>query len=161
MTIPTADSVSISRSHQYVGFLVGNELYGVSITQVQEIIRCGHLTRVPQAPAFIAGVLNLRGRVLPVVDLRKRLGLPARDYDASTRIVVVDVRGKAVGLAVDAVREVLAIPESDIAPGPPLQAGVYTELVCGTGKVGQGLIILLDINNLLAPGEESAAAAGA
>ena len=134
---------------QLVTFTLGTEEYGVDIMRVQEIIRMQDITRVPQMPAFIEGVLNLRGNVIPVVDLRKRFALPTAEQTAQTRIVVVNVGDRTTGVVVDAVSEVLRLAEDQIEPPPAVVAVIGHEYLRGVGKVGGRLIILLDLDRIL------------
>nr|WP_240331227.1 chemotaxis protein CheW [Salinibacter ruber] len=105
---------------QFVSFIVAEEEFGVDILTVQEIIRPVEITRVPHAPDFVEGVINLRGRILPIIDLRTRLGFPERDQDEDTRILVVELQDQTVGFVTDSVREVLRVEESTIEPAPDL-----------------------------------------
>ncbi len=136
------------QSGQYVSFKLHGEEYGVPILSVHEIIRYETVTRVPQSMDFIDGVLNLRGRVIPVVNLRKKFGLPEREIDNATRIMVVDVNSRVVGMVVDEVCEVQDIHEEEISPAPPLGAKINTEYITGMGKVGERLMILLNLNKI-------------
>lgn len=143
---------------QLVSFLLGGEEYAVDIGFVQEIIRLQEITRVPEAPEFVEGVINLRGRVIPVLDLRKRFRLPAGEDRARMRIVVVSSAGRMVGLIVDAVREVLTLPTAAIEPPPPVVSGIGKEYLKGIGKRKDRLLILLDLSRVLTPEEERALA---
>lgn len=134
---------------QYVSFVLAGEEYGVPILSVQEIIRYETVTRVPQSSEFIEGVLNLRGQVIPVVNLRKKFALEERELDNSTRIIVVEVQGRVVGMVVDEVSEVMQIDSDDIAPPPPLGTTVQADFISGMGKIEDKLIILLDIDRIL------------
>lgn len=135
---------------QLVSFNLGDEEYGVDILKVQEINRMVHVTRVPKAPEFVEGVINLRGKVIPIVDLRKRFGLPAKAHDKNTRIIVVDIEGRTVGLVVDGVSEVLRLNLETIEPPPSMVAGVDAEYIWGVGKLEDRLLILLDLARVLA-----------
>jgi purine-binding chemotaxis protein CheW len=135
---------------QLVSFNLGDEEYGVDILKVQEINRMVHVTRVPKAPEFVEGVINLRGKVIPIVDLRKRFGLPAKPHDKNTRIIVVDIEGRTVGLIVDGVSEVLRLSMETIEPPPSMVAGVDAEYIWGVGKLEDRLLILLDLARVLA-----------
>ena len=148
--------VASSDECQYVSFILAEEEYGVPILKVQEIIRYTKLTRVPQASEFVEGVLNLRGRVIPVIDLRKRFNLESVEKDRHSRIVVVEVDNQTVGMVVDGVSEVLQISQSEIEPAPPLGARVNSEFIKGMGKVGERLMILLDIDRILSAEEKGA-----
>jgi purine-binding chemotaxis protein CheW len=133
---------------QLVSFHVGNEEFGLEILRVQEIIRMQAFTRVPNSAAFVDGVLNLRGKVIPVVTLRRCFGLEDRPHDKQTRIVVVEVNGNVLGFVVDSVSEVLRIPIETIEP-PPRLGKVEREYVSGVGKLDDRLLILLDLDRLL------------
>lgn len=135
---------------QLVTFKIGGEEFGVEILKVQEIIRMMPITRVPSTPPFMEGVINLRGKVLPVIGLRKRFGLPLQENDAQTRIIVMEVHDKIVGFLVDAVSEVLRIPENTVVAPPAVVAGVGSEYIRGVGKLDDRLLILLDLDALLA-----------
>jgi len=144
-----------SHSIQLVGFRLAGEEYGVEITKVQEIILLGEITRLPETPPYVKGLINLRNRVIPVVDLRLRFGLPEQASSDETRIVVVNVAGRTVGIIVDAVSEVLRISREEISP-PPAVAGLGREYLSGLVKRDQGLLILLDIDKILSPQEQEA-----
>jgi len=133
---------------QLVGFRVGSEEFGLDILRVQEIIRFQELTRVPNSPDYMAGVANLRGRVIPVISLRKCFGLEAGPCDKQTRIIVVELNGSIVGFIVDSVSEVLRIPADLIEP-PPRLAKVEREYVSGVGNLTDRLLILLDVERLM------------
>ena len=134
---------------QVVGFRIGNETYGVRISAVREIVRVPEITAVPNAPEAIEGVMNLRGKIVPVMDLRKRFGQTEVQPDKKNRILVVELENKLLGLIVNSASEVLKIPPSEIeAPGNMLAEG-ETSYVTGVGKLGGRLIILLDIAKLL------------
>ncbi|MBR3663689.1 MAG: chemotaxis protein CheW [Desulfovibrio sp.] len=134
---------------QLVTFRIGDEEFGVDILSVQEINRMLQITMVPRAPFFIEGVINLRGKVIPVVNMRTRFNKPQVEPDADTRIVVVDLGQKVIGILVDAVSEVLRLPSSTIEAAPPVVAGIGSEYIKGVGKLNDRLLILLDLANLL------------
>ena len=138
-----------------VSFSLGSEEYGVDISQVQEIIRMVEITHVPRAPHFMEGVINLRGQLIPIIDLRTRFGMPRAEQTKSTRIVVTEIGSKRVGIVVDAVSEVINIPLEQVEDAPEMIAGVGTEYIQGVGKVGERLIILLDLTMVIS-GEEKA-----
>ena len=140
---------------QLVSFKLGEEEFGVDIMQVQEIIRMQNITAVPNAPEFVEGVINLRGRVIPIVDLRKRFGLEEKSHDKATRIIVVKVDDLTVGLIVDEVSEVLRIPVDTVEPPPPIVAGVESEYIKGVGKLEDRLLILLDLSKTLSKEEKA------
>ena len=138
---------------QLVTFKIAEEEFGVDILKVQEIIRMMPITKVPNAPAFVEGVINLRGKVIPVIDMRKRFGMVATAHDSHTRIKVMDLQGQIVGFVVDAVCEVLRIKESTVEPPPAVVAGIGSEYMRGVGKLEDRLLILLDLDKLLSETE--------
>ena len=139
---------------QLVSFKIGEEEFGVDILKVQEINRVVQITQLPNAPDFIEGVMNLRGRVVPIVNLRKRFGLPAKEYDKNTRIIVVDLNGKTVGFIVDSVSEVLRLSKSVVEPPPDLVSGIDSEYITGIAKLDDRLLILLDLEKILTAEEK-------
>jgi purine-binding chemotaxis protein CheW len=145
---------------QLVSFNIGGEEFGLDILRVQEIIRVQELTRVPNSPSFVDGVINLRGKVIPVIALRKRFGLDDLAHDKQTRIVVVEVQGTILGFIVDSVSEVLRIPADTVEP-PPRLGKVEREYVSGVGKLNDRLLILLDVDRLLDDSEQFTAAEAA
>jgi len=134
---------------KYLIFTLAGEEYGLEILKVREIIRVMPTTAVPQMPEFVKGVVNLRGRIIPVVDLRLRFGMAETEYDDETCIVVVNV-GSEMGVIVDAVQEVLDIDEGQIEPSPDVGQDVETEFILGMGKIGDRVKILLDVDKVLA-----------
>lgn len=134
---------------QLVTFRIGEEEFGVDILAVQEIIRLMQITMVPRAPEFIEGVINLRGKVIPVVNMRTRFNKEQHMPDSSTRIVVMELGQKIVGFLVDGVSEVLRIPENTVEDPPPVVAGIGSEYIRGIGKLDNRLLILLDLDHLL------------
>lgn len=138
---------------QLVSFKIGKEEFAVDILSIQEIIRTVAVTKVPRAPHFVEGVINLRGKVIPIINLRQRFGLSRIDNTKNTRIVVVDISNKVVGLVVDAVSEVLRLPAKTIEPPPPMIAGIDSDYINGVGKLDGRLLILLDISRVLSQQE--------
>jgi purine-binding chemotaxis protein CheW len=134
---------------QLVVFQLAKETYGVDISSVREIIRMQAITDVPKTPDFVEGVINLRGKVIPVIDLHKRFDLPAIEETQHTRIMVVEVENVTVGMIVDSVSEVLRIPTDSIDPPPPVISGVDAAYLRGVGKLDNRLIILLDLAQIL------------
>ncbi|UZP68370.1 chemotaxis protein CheW [Desulfovibrio mangrovi] len=134
---------------QLVTFSIGDEEFGVDILKVQEIIRTMEITKVPRAPEFVEGVINLRGKVIPIIDLRRRFGLTSKAHDKHTRIIVIEINNMIVGFVVDSVSEVLRIPASTVEPPPPVVAGMESEYISGVGKLQDRLLILLDLDRLL------------
>jgi purine-binding chemotaxis protein CheW len=141
--------------NQLVVFNLAEEHYGVDIGAVESIIKMQPITVVPRAPAFVEGVINLRGSVLPVIDLGKRFGLPAEKETKETRIVVVEVMGTNVGMVVDAVSEVLRVSDEDIEPPSPVVTTVDSAFITGIAKVEKRLIILLDLARVLSTEEQA------
>jgi purine-binding chemotaxis protein CheW len=148
-TASTENEVISEEFSQFVTCHVDGEEFAVDILSVQEIIRMVEITRVPKAPSFVEGVINLRGRIIPVLDLRRRLGVPGAERTAQSRIVVVMVRGRVVGLVVDSVSEVLRIPKSAMEPAPSLGTTVGAEFIQGVGRLEDRLLTLLDLKRLL------------
>ena len=146
---------------QLVVFNLSNEDYGVDIAAVDGIVKMQAITAVPRAPSFVEGITNLRGEVLPVVDLRKRFGLPQGEATKETRIVNVEVDGIKVGMVVDAVSEVLRVSEEDIEPPSPIITTIHSTFITGIAKVGNGagdsgrLVILLDLAKVLSTEEQA------
>jgi purine-binding chemotaxis protein CheW len=134
---------------QFLTFALGAEEYGVEILKIQEIKGFSTITPLPNAPVFIKGVLNLRGTIVPIVDLRKKFSLPEVELTKFTVIVVVQVQGKIIGFIVDAVSDVLNVARDDIQPTPELYGQVDISFVNGLARTGEKLVILLDIEKVL------------
>jgi len=142
---------------QVVGFRIGRETFGLPISIVREIVRVPDITSVPNAPDYIEGVINLRGRIIPVVDLRKRFGEKVGEPSKKNRVVVVELEGRSIGLLVNSASEVLKIPPSEIeAPHDVFQEGELN-YITGVGKLKGRLVILLDLTRVLQRGELRAA----
>lgn len=141
---------------QLVTFRIGEEEFGVDILAVQEIIRTMAITKVPKAPDFVEGVINLRGKVIPIVDLRKRFGMPPRDTDKHNRIIVIETGAIIVGFMVDSVSEVLRIPAGTIEAPPAVVSGLESDYIDGVGKLDDRLLIMLDLDRLLSGQEKDA-----
>lgn len=135
---------------QLVTFKLENEEFGVDILKVQEINRMLTITKIPNAPSFVEGVINLRGKIIPIVDLRKRLGFNSRAYDKSTRIIVVELDGLVLGFIVDSVSEVLRVSESTVEPPPSIMGGIESDYIEGVGKLDNRLLILLELGKVFA-----------
>ena len=123
--------------------------YGVPITKVQEIIPMANPTKLPQAPDFVEGIINLRGRIIPIIDLKKRFDMGASNITAESRSVVVEVEGQTVGIIVDEVSEVLRLATDSIEPPPAVVGGITSEYLTGVGKLQDRLLILLDMDKIL------------
>jgi purine-binding chemotaxis protein CheW len=137
---------------QLVSFKLAKELYGIEITKVREIILITDITRIPETPDFLKGLINLRSTVIPVIDLRVRFGLPEAELSDESRIMVLQARGRTIGIVVDAVSEVLRVKHDQIAPPPPTVAGLGRDYLSGLVKLDDRLLILLDIDEIF--GEE-------
>ena len=139
-------------SQQYVTFSLGEELFGVEVTRTREIMSVTPVTKVPQTPSYLLGVINLRGQVVPVVDMRLKLGLPAGEETEDTCIIVVEVQVDGepivVGALADAVREVLELRRDQIEPAPRLGTRLNTAFITGMGKVDEQFLILLNIDRV-------------
>ena len=151
-----SENNGIAGERQLVVFDLNEEAYGVDISQVREIIRMQEITRVPRAPEFIEGVINLRGKVIPVIDLRARFSMPGTERTDEHRIVVVDVDGQDIGMVVDAVTEVSRIPSSSIEPPSSVITTDDSEYLTGIVKTEDKLIILLDIAKVISDTEAAA-----
>jgi len=137
---------------QLVSFRLGNEEYAVDILKVQEINRMVEITTIPNAPFYVEGVINLRGKVIPVVNLRKRFGLESKETDSQSRIMVVNI-GTTIGLIVDSVSEVMRLPLETVEPHPQVADNGSSEYVLGIGKLQDRLLILIDIDRIIKNGK--------
>jgi purine-binding chemotaxis protein CheW len=145
---------SAEKEIQVVIFRLGREEFGVRIDQVKEIIEMTHITRMPKAPSFIEGVINLRGEVVAVIDLARQFDIPASERGEETRIVVVDVDNNIVGMIVDSVPEVLRISAENIDPTPTLiESRIDTSYIEGIGKLEDRIFVLLNLGKVLSPEE--------
>lgn len=150
MTVqPRADLAIEDDEQQLVVFLLGAELFGIDIARVQEIIRLQPITRVPRSPAFVDGVINLRGKVIGVVDMRRRFDLPCADHTRASRIVVVDIDDQLIGMLVDGVREVLRVNPLSVEPPSPIVTGIDSDYLRGILKLPERLVMLLDLDRVL------------
>ena len=144
-----AGQIAAAENNQFLTFSLGTEEYGVDILKVQEIKGYMPTTRIPNASPETAGVLNLRGTIMPIMDLRRRFGMETIAYDQFAAIIVVVLQDRVMGMIVDRVSEVMTIPIADIQPAPELGNSSATSVLRGLAKVGDRMIILLDINALL------------
>jgi purine-binding chemotaxis protein CheW len=140
---------------QLISFTVGAEEYGLELLRVKEVIRMRQITWLPRAPHCVKGIINLRGEVIPIFDLRDRFGLEAKAYSAMTRVIVVEVDGHLLGMVVDSASQVVRIPVDQIDPPPPVLGSRAQEFITGVGRIGEQLIILLDVDKVLSPEEVS------
>jgi purine-binding chemotaxis protein CheW len=152
-TTDHAVKVAKNEAGKYLMFVLAHETYGIGILKIKELIGMMVITSMPRTPEFVKGVINLRGKVIPVVDLRLRFGMDAIDYTDRTCIVVVEVEGAAgtvqIGIVVDSVSEVLSIKGEDIEETPTFGARMNTEYILGMAKIDGGVKILLDIDRVL------------
>lgn len=150
-----SDNISITgNERQLILFSLGKGHYGVPIENVREIKKVEEITVVPRAPKFIEGVINLRGNVIPVIDLRKRFGMAKIEMTKRTKIIIVDVKKRQFGLIVDAVAEVVTLNKDQIEPSLPTVSGLKAEFVSGIGKLQEKLVIILEISRILQSDEE-------
>ncbi|MGR3175555.1 MAG: chemotaxis protein CheW [Candidatus Scalindua sp.] len=138
---------------KYLTFVLGSEEYGIEIIKVSEIIGIMDITNVPQTPDYMKGVINLRGKVIPVIDLRLKFSMVEEKYTQETCVIVVDVNNTQIGIIVDSVSEVQDINGSEIEETPDLGQGIDTNFILGMGKVKEKIIILLDIEKVLSAGD--------
>lgn len=158
-TMDQAVKVMVEREGKYLTFTLAEEEYGIGILKIKEIIGMMPITSVPQTPLFVKGVINLRGKVIPVIDLRLRFGMGEIDYTERTCIIVVEIEGQAltvmIGIVVDSVSEVLNIKNEDIENTPTFGTKLNTDYILGMAKMEGGVKILLDIDRVLSSGEIS------
>jgi len=136
-----------------INFTVGGDEYAVEIQKVREVINFREITQLPKAPSFVKGIINLRGEVIPVIDLREKFGLAHEGYSPLTNVVIVEIGRKAVGVVVDNVRHVIRVAPSDLAPSPPFIGGLSGRYVNGVAKLGERLIVVLDMDKILTADE--------
>jgi purine-binding chemotaxis protein CheW len=147
-------------ARQLIDFLVGDDHYGLDILSVKEVIRLEAVTALPRAPTAVKGVINLRGKVIPLVALRDTFGLPGRAWDGATRVIIVEIKGKAAGLIVDGVSHVVRFSTENLKPAPAWVAGLRGELVQGVAGVDGRFIVLLNPDALFSGDELAQAAEG-
>lgn len=145
------------QTSQVVNFHLGNEEYGLDIKIVQEIILVGSITQVPRVPEYVRGLINLRGKIVPVVDLRLRFGMDATEHGEHTRIIVLNASGHVIGIVVDAVNEVLRISQDQIEPPPVGLMGLDQTFIQGLVKREEKIMILLNVDTILSYEEHTAA----
>jgi len=151
----TADVAILSEENEdtqrdkFLTFHIADEDYGIEIRYVTEIIGIQRITEIPSMPEFIKGVINLRGKVIPIMDIRSRFGIDERDYDDRTCIIVVNINNTSVGLVVDSVNEVSDIPDNDIESAPRIRKDVDKDIIQGLGKINNDVKIILNVNKLL------------
>lgn len=140
---------------EYVSFYLKNELYAINALNVQEIIELANITKVPHLPHFMKGVINLRGTIIPVVNLKDKFDMGAEEYRKHTCIIVTEFSGGVMGLIVDSVSDVLQIPEEAISSTPSFGARINTDFIKGMGKIGNNLVMVLEVNKVLSDSEAS------
>ena len=154
--------LAVEEQQQYLTFLLGDEMFAIGILSIREIIEYGFITEVPMTPPFIRGVINLRGAVVPVVDLAVRFGREARGNTKRTCIVIVDVESatgsQEMGVVVDAVSEVLEVAHADIEPPPEFGGRIRSDFIRGMGKINGKFVVILDVNRVLLVDEVAAVA---
>ena len=160
------DSLALEEQQQYLTFMLSGETYAISITRIKEIIQYGQLTEVPRMPNFIRGVINLRGAVVPVIDLGARFGKPPTQVGRRNCIIIIEVEiddeTHSVGVMVDAVNAVLDISDGEIEPPPTFGSNIHAEFIAGMGKINGKFVIILNIQQVLSMDDMAAlAAAGA
>jgi purine-binding chemotaxis protein CheW len=139
-----------TQANKYLNFRIGSESYGISIKLVREIIELQKISEVPDMPPYVKGVINLRGKVIPIIDIRLRFNFDPRPYDDRTCIIVVEIKNSAIGFIVDTVEDVLEIQEKDVEPAPKFKTSSGKErYISGMGKVGDSVKILLDIEKMI------------
>jgi len=134
---------------QLISFAVGDEEYGFELQHVKEVIRMREVTWLPETPSYVQGIVNLRGQVIPIIDLREKFGLPSTETTAETRVIVVEVEGSAVGMVVDSASQVVRLPENQFEPPPAVLSKASQAYITAVGKQGDKLITLLDVRRLL------------
>ena len=157
-SIEQMESGNAAGKHEYLSFQLGAEEYGIDILRVQEIRAYEKATRIPNTPAFIKGVINLRGVIVPVVDLRMKFGLETAEYNELTVVVVLNVAGRTVGIVVDKVSDVLALGAGDIRPAPEFTARVDNAFVRGLATLDERMLIIADIERLMTGADMALAA---
>lgn len=141
---------------QFISFSVGSEEYALELMSVKEVIRVRDITWLPRAPTFIKGIINLRGDVIPIIDLRDRFDLEAAETTAETRVIVAEVEGRLMGMVVDSASQVVRIPADQVDPPPQILGGVSREFIAGVGKLDDRLLILLNADAVLTMDEKAA-----
>jgi purine-binding chemotaxis protein CheW len=149
----TVTKQSAAEMKQLISFTVGAEEYGLELLRVKEVIRMRQITWLPKAPPCVKGIINLRGDVIPIVDLRERFGLAAQEQTAITRVIVVEVEGRMVGMVVDSASQVVRIPADQFDPPPTVMGQVSRDFVTAVGKMGEKLIIMIDVDRVLSTEE--------
>jgi purine-binding chemotaxis protein CheW len=140
---------------QLISFTIGAEEYGLDLLRVKEVIRMRQITWLPKAPSCVKGIINLRGDVIPIVDLRDRFGLESIENTATTRVIVVEVEARLVGVVVDSASQVVRVPADQFDPPPPMAGKTAGRFITGVGKMDEKLIIMIDVDRILSADEMS------
>jgi purine-binding chemotaxis protein CheW len=144
-----------SEVRQLIGFRVGKEEYGLELLRVKEVIRMRQITWLPKAPSCVKGIINLRGDVIPIVDLRERFGLEHSEFTTMTRVIVAEVEGRPVGMVVDSASQVMRVPADQIDPPPMMMGEAARNIITGVGKIEGKLIAMIDVDRILSVDEMS------
>jgi purine-binding chemotaxis protein CheW len=150
-----SDQAVASGVVQLISFRVGVDEYGLELLRVKEVVRMRQITWLPKAPSCVKGIINLRGDIIPIVDLRDRFGLKSADYTAMTRVIVAEVEGRPVGMVVDSASQVIRVPADQVDPSPLLMGEAARDFITGVAKVEGKLIIMIDSNRILSVEEMS------
>lgn len=148
-TVEIEAMTTVSHEQQFVTFALGDETYGVSVLSVQEIIGMVDITHVPSSLQYLKGVINMRGAVIPVIDMRMRFGMEKRDYDSNTVIVIVESRARQIGMIVDSVSDVLGIPVDSIHESPQFSSRIDRDFIKSIGRINEDLVIILDVDRII------------
>lgn len=143
------EQIEDTQKGKFLTFSLGNEFYGIEIKYVTEIIGLQPITEIPEMPEYIKGIINLRGKIIPVMDVRLRFQKPFREYNDRTCVIVIDIRDISIGLIVDSVSEVISIPDADIVPPPNLNKEGGSKYIKGIGKIASDVKLILDSEKLL------------
>lgn len=156
------DKKQLSGEIQLVSFMLGGEEYGVEVLKVREIIRMPEITKMPNTPHFVEGIINLRGKVIPIISLRRKFGLQDLGYDLHTRIMITEIAGHLTGFVVDAVSEVIRIPAADVQPPPPMVGGCAAEqdMINGVFSRDNRLLVVIEADRLLSDAQQDLLAGG-
>ena len=134
---------------KFMSFMLGNEDYAVELLKVQEIITYSALTPIPNTPKYLKGALNLRGKVVPVVDLREQFNMPVSDYDNRTVIIILDIQGRVIGVVVDAVKIVLNVAEDSIQAPPEFSSNIKADFIKGMCKVDERMVVIMNVDKVM------------
>ena len=149
MTKDNMEAVSAGEENQFVTFMIGTETYGVEVLKVKEILGMTEITHVPNSLPFMRGVINLRGAVVPVIDMRLKFQLAEKEYDTFTVIIIVEVKERLIGMIVDTVSDVASIPVNTIQNTPHFTSKIETDFIKGIGQIESILVIILDVDKIL------------